>query len=349
MSQVHTLPVKTFNISFDESAFSEAVYARMISKRFNTEHHECVVRPDDFLRQLPDALKAMDHPSGDGPNSYIVSKITRESGITMALSGLGGDEVFAGYPIFNRSLRLDEQKWIFSLPVPVRKSLGTIIHKLRPGMATAKIKQVLALPGGDLENTFPVSRQVHDQQQLKSLLTSPHSAKDAVAAIVSHELKKGLNHIPLLSKVSIAEISTYMQNVLLRDTDQMSMAVALEVRVPFLDYELVEYVLGIPDRYKKPVYPKKLLVESLQDLLPDEIVHRKKMGFVFPWEFWLKNELNAFCYERIRTLAARDFMQGEFLLERWKLFTQNSPLVRWTDLWICVVLENWLIENNIES
>jgi len=349
MSRVHTGRVKTFNISFDESAFSEAVYARAVAKRFNTDHHELVLKPGDFLNLLPAALKAMDHPSGDGPNSYVVSRITRENGITMALSGLGGDEVFAGYPIFGRSLKLDEQKWIFSLPAPVRRSLGSILHRIRPGIATSKIKQVLNLPDGEFENTFPIARKVQGEMELKNLLAVEGITKDAVAGIVSSELRKGHNHIPLLSKVSIAEITTYMQNVLLRDTDQMSMAVALEVRVPFLDYELVEYVLGIPDKYKKPVFPKKLLVESLGDLLPEEIVHRKKMGFVFPWEVWLRNEMKTFCRERIHSLAKRDFIHGAHLLKQWELFLRNDPAVRWTDMWICVVLENWMIENGIES
>jgi asparagine synthase (glutamine-hydrolysing) len=267
----------------------------------------------------------------------------------MALSGLGGDEVFAGYPIFGRSLKLDEQKWIFSLPAPVRRSLGSILHRIKPGIATSKIRQVLNLPDGDFESTFPIARKMHGEKELKNLLAVEHITKDAVAGIVNAELRKGHNHIPLLSKVSIAEITTYMQNVLLRDTDQMSMAVALEVRVPFLDYELVEYVLGIPDKYKKPVFPKKLLVESLGDLLPEEIVHRKKMGFVFPWEVWLRNEMKTFCSEKIHSLAKRDFIHGTHLLKRWELFLRNDPSVRWTDMWIGVVLENWMIENGIES
>jgi len=349
MSQVHTKTVKTFNISFDESKFSEAIYARAVAKRFNTEHHEFVLKPADFLVQLPGALRAMDHPSGDGPNSYVVSKITRENGITMALSGLGGDEVFAGYPIFNRSLRLDDQKWIFSLPTPVRKSLGSILNKLRPGAASSKIKQVLSLEDGEIQNTFPIARRVSHANELKKMLDIKKFPHDAVTAIVNSELGKGKNHLPLLSKVSIAEITTYMQNVLLRDTDQMSMAVALEVRVPFLDFELVEYVLGIPDKYKKPVYPKKLLVESLGDLLPPEIVHRKKMGFVFPWEVWLKNEMQSFCSEKIMSLSKRNFIHRDYLVSRWNQFIKNDPEVRWTDIWICVVLENWLIENAIES
>ena len=140
-----------------------------------------------------------------------------------------------------------------------------------------------------------------------------------------------------------------MKKWLLRDTDRMSMAVAIDVLVPFLDYQLCEYVMGLPDNYKQPDYPKKLLVESLGDLLPPEIVHRKKMGFVFPWEHWLKNELRVFCDERIQSLANRSFMKSENLIEQWKKFLHNDNSIRWIDIWICVVLEHWIVKNNVDA
>jgi asparagine synthase (glutamine-hydrolysing) len=171
---------------------------------------------------------------------------------------------------------------------------------------------------------------------------------DRVAEIVSEQLRNNKD-LGVLSQVSVAEITTYMQNILLRDTDQMSMASALEVRVPFLDYELVEYVMGIDDEYKTPSFPKKLLVESMGDLLPDEIVHRKKMGFTFPWEKWLRNDLKSFCETRIQSLAKRPFINEKVLLNRWQQFLDGNPAVRWPDIWIGVVLENWLIENKIEN
>src|SRR5690606_32626138 len=102
-------------------------------------------------------------------------------------------------------------------------------------------------------------------------------------------------YLPKLSRISVAEISTYMQNVLLRDADQMSMANGLEVRVPFLDHELVELVMGVPDIFKNPTQPKKLLTDIYHDFLPKEIYQRKKMGFVLPYESWLKNDLRYFC------------------------------------------------------
>jgi len=119
MAKVSNRQVKTFNISFAEDEFSEARYARHIAKLNNTDHTEINLTPQDFLRYLPDALSNMDHPSGDGPNTWLVSKVTKEAGITMALSGLGGDELFAGYPIFKRMMSLAGKHWIWKLPLSV--------------------------------------------------------------------------------------------------------------------------------------------------------------------------------------------------------------------------------------
>jgi asparagine synthase (glutamine-hydrolysing) len=349
MSKIQSQKVKTFTIVFDEEEFSEAKFARLVANKFGTDHHEFRLTPDDFLRELPEALAALDHPSGDGPNSYTVSKITRNAGITMALSGLGGDEIFAGYPVFNRSLKLQEQNWLYNIPQPLRQLAGNIYTGLKKDTSSAKMAQVLSLQDASLRNTFPLSRQVGLPQYVKSILGIPALKDDAMQRVLDNELGQKGQELPLLSQVSIAEITSYMQNVLLRDTDQMSMAVALEVRVPFLDYQLVEYVLGISDAYKKPIIPKKLLVDSLGDLLPHEVVHRPKMGFVFPWEVWLRKELKPLCDQSIRNLAKRDFVQGEYLLDTWERFLKGDKQVRWLDMWLCTVLENWMEKNMINS
>lgn len=349
MSQIQSQKVKTFTIVFDEEEFSEAKFARLVANKFGTDHHEFRLTPDDFLRELPEALASLDHPSGDGPNSYTVSKITRNAGITMSLSGLGGDEIFAGYPVFNRSLKLQEQNWLYQIPQSLRQLAGTIYAGLKKDTSSAKMAQVLGLKDASLRNTFPLSRQVGLPNYVKSILGIPSLNSDAMQRVLDIELGNNGKELPLLSQVSIAEITSYMQNVLLRDTDQMSMAVALEVRVPFLDYQLVEYVLGISDEYKKPIIPKKLLVDSLGDLLPHEVVHRPKMGFVFPWEVWLRKELKPLCDQSIRNLAKRDFIQGEYLLDTWDRFLKGDKQVRWLDMWLCTVLENWMEKNQINS
>ncbi|HXD92161.1 MAG TPA: asparagine synthase (glutamine-hydrolyzing), partial [Bacteroidia bacterium] len=297
MSKISSQQVKTFSVVFNESEFSESHYARIVSEKFKTDHHEIKLNPQDFLHQLPEALNAMDHPSGDGPNTYIVSKATKKAGITMALSGLGSDEIFCGYDIFKRSYKLEQQWWLNFVPRLLRVSVAAALTSFNKNIAAQKLAQILSKPQVNFNYAYPLSRQVLLDKQIKQLLQRNDLPMNSVYRFLRLLDFNDKNH--RLSKYSIAEISTYMQNVLLRDTDQMSMASALEVRVPFLDYKLVEYVLGVSDKHKYPHTPKKLLTDSLQDLLPSEIMNRKKMGFVLPWQLWMKNELKQFCEENL--------------------------------------------------
>ncbi|HUB62074.1 MAG TPA: asparagine synthase-related protein, partial [Puia sp.] len=159
--------------------------------------------------------------------------------------------------------------------------------------------------------------------------------------------KSDLQRLPLLSQVSAAEYLGYTQYTLLKDTDQMGMAASLEVREPFFDQDLVEFVLSIPDRWKEPVYPKSLLVESLKPLLPDEIVFRKKQGFLFPWDLWLRKELRSFCDRHIRSIADRPFIHADRLLALWQRFLEGDQKVRWPEIWLFVVLDYWMQKNDI--
>jgi asparagine synthase (glutamine-hydrolysing) len=169
--------------------------------------------------------------------------------------------------------------------------------------------------------------------------------------IIENKLRadpEALHNFPILSQVSIAEFSGYTQQTLLKDTDQMGMAVSLEIREPFFDHDLVAYVLNIPDRLKYPSYPKQLLVESLGDLLPPEVVHRKKQGFTFPWALWMKNDLRSFCDTRINAICERDFMNPIAVKNLWNSFLKDNLNVRWMEIWLLVVLEYWLSKNNID-
>ena len=154
---------------------------------------------------------------------------------------------------------------------------------------------------------------------------------------------------PVFSQVSLAEIGTYMQNILLRDTDQMSMAHALEVRVPFLDHELVEFVMGVNDQQKYPHTPKQLLVESLGDLLPPEIVNRPKMGFALPWAQWMRTALRSYCASRISSLARCSAFKEQGVLSLWQRFADGDQSVSWASLWHLIVLADWMERNGIEE
>lgn len=349
MSEVSNNKIDTFSVTFAEEEFSEAKYARIISKKFNTNHHEIKLSPDVFLKELPDAINSMDHPSMDGPNSYVVSKATKDAGVTMALSGLGGDELFAGYDIFKRAYSLLDKKWLMSFPLFVRKGLGTGLKVLKPGIASDKIKKTITSKYLELPYYYPINREVLDDDQLHHLLSFHNYPENAVHEILQNSIGVGTPgaKTPFLSRVSFAEINTYMQNVLLRDTDQMSMAHALEVRVPFLDHKLFEYVYGIRDDFKYPTQPKKLLVDSLGDLLPSEIVDRPKMGFTFPWEIWLKKDLKAYCVEGLEYLKELELFNSKGIDDIWVDFLNGKKSVSWSRVWTFVVLGHWLKNNHI--
>jgi len=347
MSEVASSPVNTFSVTFDDSEFSESIYANQIAKKFKTIHHEIKLKPEDFLNELPNALDAMDHPSGDGPNTYVVSKATKIAGVSMALSGLGGDELFCGYDIFKRSAELEGKNWLNIIPRIIRSAVGDSIKKKNPGIAGEKKATILSMNKINFASFYPVYRKVLLEDQIKKIRCHKNEFPNAVTQIVTEIKKFFSDENYLMSRVSIAEITTYMQNVLLRDTDQMSMAHALEVRVPFLDYKLVEYVLNLPDEMKFPVTPKKLLVDAVSDLLPSEIVNRPKMGFTFPWKNWMKNELKIFCEIRLQNLGKRDPFDANGLQELWTKFLNDDPLVTWSRIWPLVVLSHWLDKNDI--
>jgi asparagine synthase (glutamine-hydrolysing) len=339
MSGISSEKINTFSITFDEKDFSEETYSDLVAKKFNTQHHTIRLQVSDFLNELPEALEAMDHPSGDGANSYVVSKATKKAGITMALSGLGGDELFCGYDVFNRALDIKKKQWMNFVPRMFRVAGAGMIGR-KNTIASAKKAAFLSKPILNFDYFYPLSREVFSDVQVQ-LLTGRHQ-------LPFNEVYKTVRLLPtdekdhLLSKCSQAEISTYMQNVLLRDTDQMSMAVALEVRVPFLDYTLVEYVLGLPDKYKTPLTPKKLLTDSLAGLLPNEIVDRKKMGFTFPWKHWMKNELKSFCEMQLQELKNRSSLNRNYIDALWNRFLNDDPQITWSRIWHLVVLGHWL-------
>lgn len=346
MAEAGTGRPNTFTVAFEEKEYDESDYAGIIAKKFSTHHTRVALKSTIFLDELQNALDALDSPSGDGVNTYVVSKAIRQHGITVALSGAGGDELFAGYPFFDQFLRLQDKKGYWKLPLGLRRLLAGALG--RGGGKMGKVSQMLQLPSVDIDRLYPVFREVLSPRLLCAL-THLEPSPGFVTAVEKElrEKKENLLRLPLLSQVSAAEYLGYTQHTLLKDTDQMSMAVSLEVREPFFDQDLVEFVLAVPDHFKKPAYPKSLLVESLKPLLPDEIVHRKKQGFLFPWELWLKTDLRAFGEQHLRNIVQRPFIKGGHLLEYWKRFQAGDKRVRWQELWLFIVLDHWLGKNKI--
>lgn len=345
MSELTSTSVDTFSIVFDEKEYDESTYSNMIADKYRTSHHPIKLKPLDFLENLPKALSDMDVPSGDGLNTYVVSKMTKEQGITVALSGLGGDELFAGYPVFNQIPSLMNKKALWAMPHFARKLGSHLVRKLVYNHRVDRYAEFLSTKELKVKNIHPIFRKLMTTDDIEYLTKFMVSQDNAARNII--EKYSELEKFDLLSQVSICEISTYTQNVLLRDTDQASMAHASEIRVPFFDHELIEYVLQVPDIFKQSTYPKKLLVEAAGNLIPDEIVFRKKMGFVFPWEYWIKNELRSFCEIRIKSLAQRELFNERALIDYWNRFIKGDKKILAVKIWMLVVLEDWLINNEI--
>ncbi len=352
MAEASSAKPNTFTISFEEKEYDESPYADLIAKKFQTNHTSILLKPTVFLDQLQEGLDAMDIPSGDGINTYVVSKAIAEKGMRVALSGVGGDELFAGYPFFSSYLKLRKNGWWWNLPAGLRGGMADLLLGKAPSVGKKdRMRQLLRAPSCGIDELYPIFRQILTPAEIGRITTLGGKDFGAFDTALQRELrgkKDKLRALPLLSQVSAAEYLGYTQHTLLKDTDQMSMAVSLEVREPFFDQDLIEYVLAIPDEYKKPVYPKSLLVESLKPLLPDEIVFRKKQGFVFPWDQWLRKDLHDFCDGHMKRMAARPFINGEGLLRYWQAFLDGDKGIRWPEIWLFVVLEYWLEKNNVE-
>ena len=338
--------INTFNLSFTEKEYDESGYAETIAKRFGTNHVKHLLKPEDFLDKVVAGLDAMDSPSADGINTFVLSGAIRSAGLKVALTGIGGDELFAGYPGFMRYYKLNNASMGYQLSYPLRK-MASLILQYSPSNKNKRLAEMLAITDTGISNVYPIIRKIFSPDLIKQLINT-NVQQIGLEKMLKDELK-AIEKFDLFSQYSIAEYMGYTQHTLLKDADQMSMAVGLEIREPFFDHQLIEYALSIPDNIKFPHFPKQLMVEALQPLLPDEIVHRKKQGFVLPWEKWMRNELQSFCAAQINDLANRNFIKRDALLNYWNRFLQHDPAVRWMELWQFVVLSYWLNKNGIQE
>ncbi|GAA4458872.1 asparagine synthase (glutamine-hydrolyzing) [Nibrella saemangeumensis] len=345
MAQCTEQPINTVNLSFKEDQYDESQYAVLAARRFNTRHHTVTLSAQQLREELPIILKSIDRPSSDGVNTYMVSKYTKEAGLTVALSGLGGDELFAGYPSFKYFYDLYSSRLLWRTPRLVRQLAGSSVGLLSANRYD-KLKTILATRSRSIGHMYPPIRRLFQKDVIEAL-TGIGDQPDFAATYLSADDTE-LGSMPVLSQFSVAEIATYTESVLLKDSDQMSMVHALELRVPFFDHELVDYALSIPDVYKYPGSPKQLLVNALRDILPEAIRKRPKQGFELPWTYWMKNELREFCHERLTWLGQTPYFRAEVIDTMWDKFLRGSKRVIWLQIWALVVLAEWIKENGIE-
>ena len=220
MSEVAVSTPQTFSVVFNEQELSEASHARLIADRYKTDHHEILLTGEKLLAMLPDSLNAMDQPTMDGVNTYVISKAVKSAGITVALSGLGGDELFAGYSSFRRAVQVQRLKVI---PRSIRAAAAAV-GKVGVGNSIGQ-RKMWDLLASDASPTdaYTISRELFSAPDIEGLTGASVSARPGSA--LAHETDS-------VNTVSRCEIEGYMRHTLLRDTDFMAMAHALEVRVP---------------------------------------------------------------------------------------------------------------------
>jgi asparagine synthase (glutamine-hydrolysing) len=333
MSRVSSQQPKTFSVVFDEADLSEEQFSRSVARRFNTDHCEIRLSEDQLLEMLPDALAALDQPSMDGVNTFVVSRAVKQAGVTVALSGLGGDELFAGYPSFRRALKLA------SMPVGSRRVLraaAAVGGSLSRGSVRREKFWQLASSGGSAVEVYQITRQLFAKRFSPQMNTDDRGSGTDV-----------------VNRISRLELEGYMANTLLRDTDAMSMAHSLEVRVPFVDAKVVDYVLSVPGEWKlqrgQTHVPKSLLADAVADLLPRDFLARRKMGFTLPFEKWMQGRLRpeiSSVFQDSKQLAESGLVAEE-ASELWRKFLRVPRAVGWSRPWSLFVLAQWCRLNRV--
>lgn len=365
MTRIAGSRVKTFSVGFEAEGHNldETDEAGQAARFFGADHTRVVVRGTDLRERLSHVICGLDQPSVDGVNSYFVSMVARQA-VTVAMSGTGGDELFAGYPWFIQMALYEEQMQKNAQTLRTgrrdRPSKQSVFHRLLSGVwrdQTGKAHNNGFL--AHYANTFSIFGPLGTVQ-----LTSPelHMAM-GVNQLSEYDLELN-DELPAgmaVERVSALCLRGYTQNQLLRDIDAMSMAHSLEVRVPFLDVPMIDLSLSIPASAKlgnvstitnsyavtyRDSGSKKILVDAgrRMGILPENIDLQPKRGFTFPMDFWLRDSLREVMDDTLSEQAtrARGLLQPQEV-ERVKQDFLEEKL-HWTQPWLLMVLELWCRE-----
>jgi len=343
MSRVSSGPVKTFSIGFRAEQFNEAEYARLVAERFGTQHHELILDPN--LEETLVYLSGMlEEPFGDSSMlpTYYVSRIAREQ-VTVALSGDGGDELFAGY---DRYLVAMERRKFDHVPRWLGQLYREQLHQHIPaGMYGKNLAWNASLSPRDRYidgvSYFPA---LHREKSLfsREFIESAKSFPDPLK-----QWQEYYDEAPAsdaLSRLMYLDVKTYLTGDILTKVDRMSMATSLEVRVPMLDHEFVEWVASLPVDWKFRTGIRKYILKKLAERLgiPSPLLHRRKQGFQLPLVDWMRSEMKD---QFLRVLLEpRTLQRGYFKPEAVRALVEEHARGRRNRsgmLWRMLVLELW--------
>jgi asparagine synthase (glutamine-hydrolysing) len=345
--------VRTFSVAFgaDDTARDESDIAQATARILGTEHATVHVAGEDVARDFPNVVAGLDQPTVDGVNSYFVSRAAA-AGVTVAISGLGGDELFAGYPWYFDSIEAEVE---YAARTPLRQVLRRGAATL--ARSTLLDTSVVRAPGGalwrlremgTLAARFPLPQVVFAPPETAAILGAPPGPATHLADVYDHDFRDAdeLPQANLLNRISALCIRSYMTDQLLRDVDAASMASSLEVRVPFVDVGVADLALSLAPAAKLDpagsadgnVRGKRVLRDLLHRLVPDRPRLGEKRGFNLPWNRWMRGPLA----ERVGDLSG---------LEEAGIDTRVAAGVAtgfaerrrpWTQLWVLAVLAEWL-------
>jgi asparagine synthase (glutamine-hydrolysing) len=331
------VPVKTFSVGFDEAAFNELPAARLVARKYNTDHRELIVRPDavGLVSQL---VRYFDEPFGDSSAipTYLVSEFAAQH-VKVALTGDGGDELFCGY---DSLFDVDRTRRFDRIPLALRRILSAASDRLPYSMYG---KNYLHMMGraDPMERYFDLAYSQHATCEALLLEDWKPPSGDTVFSGTGPASQAGI-----LSRVVQFQVTTQLTGDMLVKVDRMSMAHSLEIRCPLLDHKLAEFAMGIPFAWNmKNGRGKQLLRAALADRLPAELLQLPKRGFAVPLANWFRGSLRGFLRDH---LTSRSFLNRDIVSERFlrRLLDEHDRKRRDHNhvLWMLLMLELWFRE-----
>ena len=330
----------TLTVVFDEEEFSEAAPARRVAEHFGTDHRQVRVTRKDFLRELPNVLQAMDQPTNDGVNTYFVSQAARQAGLTVVLSGLGGDEIFWGYKHYRWLIQGGTALRCFSgLPAFLRNAILRAAAAYGRYLGRDRWARLSFLENGvSVENVYAALRGFFAPEQVSRLVGLGLSEVNAAAQkYLAGPLSLNPGRRPVaaadVNAFNYLELKRYLHDQLLRDTDVFSMAHSIEARVPYLDYPVVEraarafWSMKLARGTNKP-----LLVNAIGEPLVRDAAAARKRGFTFPFAQWMRETA-----DQLEGIALQSgCLEKAGVRQYWKNFREGH--VHWSRAWALAVL-----------
>lgn len=342
----HSPSMRSLTVIFSgEPDINEQRLARETANQFGLEHTEISVSSAAAEAAVQDWLGKLDQPSIDGLNVFVISEAARERGIKVALTGLGGDELFGGYPSFRDVPRLSRMmRFLRPVPTRLRHHLVRVGAMGRSSVARAKLQDITN-GNGALRSIYLQRRRLMSDCQLKRLgCVASNLGLDSDFLDPDDTLDIDDTEEDAIRAISQLEFRLYQGNMLLRDADANGMAFGLEIRVPFLDQRLLNLVHAIPGSVRLPprANTKHLLRRAFADLVRPEILAQHKRGFVLPIRRWMAGPLRVRCEQSLVSLRDSRLLNADGISEVWSAFLEQPGSSMWTRAFSLVVLGDYI-------